>query len=215
MNSGASGERCRGTAEGVFEGGRIVHIESDDGVGAHGFKQACDVTCCHRIAGLGAPIFARIAQIGREYGDARGATVLERGDEKQQLAQLVVCALLGFAVKALQHEHVRAAHSFERAYFMLAILEFPLLVRCQRAIKCSGDRRAELGGRVQRKEARRLLCHRSYCRSPLRRSAHLLERVQQCPPRVGSASALAQCGGWANEGPEKPGGPLSLRFGPM
>ena len=126
----------------------------------------------HATAKLGAAVAAALdrplaAHEEREFEDGehkirpletvRGANVFvlqSLHGEAEQSANDKLCKLL-FFIAALKDGG--AAHSFERAYFMLAILEFPLLVRCQRAIKCSGDRRAELGGRVQRKEAQRLL----------------------------------------------------------
>jgi hypothetical protein len=64
----------------------------------------------------------------------RSPGVLERGNKEKQPAQLIVGALLSFAVEALQNEHIGAAHCLERAYLVLPILKFALLMRCQREL---------------------------------------------------------------------------------
>jgi hypothetical protein len=52
------------------------------------FKQACELTRRHWIAGLGAPMFARSTGTARA-GDMHGARVLERGDKEQQAAPIL------------------------------------------------------------------------------------------------------------------------------
>ena len=92
---GSSRESDGAASEGVLEGDRIVHLERDDHVRAHGFEHAGDVSRRHRIVGLGAAVFARIAQVRHDSRDTRGTGVLERPDEEQQPAELVVGAQVG------------------------------------------------------------------------------------------------------------------------
>ena len=65
------------------------------------FEQAGNVSGRHRIVGLGAAVLARIAQIGHDGRDPRRAGILERADEEQEPAQLVIGAHGRPAVQAL------------------------------------------------------------------------------------------------------------------
>ena len=98
------GQRHRRAAKGVLEGGRVVHVEGGDGIGPDGLEKARHIARGYRVVGFGAPVFARVAEIGNEGGHPRGAAVLQRADEEQKPAKLVIGALLrsrraGFAIQ--------------------------------------------------------------------------------------------------------------------
>ena len=128
---GSSRESDGATSKGVLEGDRIVHLERDDHVRAHGLEHAGDVSRRHRVVGLGAAVFAGVAQVRHDSRDARGTGVLERSDEEQQPAELVVGAQGGPAVQALDDIDILPEHRIERTRLVLAVLEVPLLMQRQ------------------------------------------------------------------------------------
>jgi len=128
-----------------------VHVEGDRGIGPHGFEQARHITRGHRVIGFGAPVFTCVAEIGHQRGHTRGPAIFECADEKQQAAKLVVGALLWSAVKALQHEDIRAANRLEGTRFMLPILKFALFVRSQGPAQRGRNCGAQFGSRMQGK----------------------------------------------------------------
>ena len=133
-------QRHRRAAKGVLEGCRIMHVQGDDGVRAYGREQTRHVARDHWIVGLCAPVLACVAEIRHQRRHSRGTAVPERADEEQEPAQLVIGALLGSAVQALQYENVGAAHRHEGTRLVFAILEFPLLMRRQRPVQRGGHR---------------------------------------------------------------------------
>jgi len=122
----------RAAAEGILERDRIVHVERHDPVGSDAFEQICEIARGHRIARLGAPVLARIAEIGRHRRYPRGARVFERADEEQEAAQLVGGALQGTAMQALDHIGIGPRDRVERARLVLAVLELAFLVGRER-----------------------------------------------------------------------------------
>ena len=63
---------------------------------------------------LGLLILARVGEVGHDGRHARGAVVLQRGDEHQQPAQLVVRAVGRAAVQAVHHIGIGAARVDQR-----------------------------------------------------------------------------------------------------
>ncbi|OFZ71178.1 MAG: hypothetical protein A2Z01_10205 [Betaproteobacteria bacterium RBG_16_58_11] len=86
------------------------------------------VAAADRVAGLAAPVLARIGQVGRDGGDAAGSSILQRADEKQQPHQLVVGAVARLAVQGVDDIHVLATDAFQRPGLVLAVLELALFV---------------------------------------------------------------------------------------
>jgi len=123
-----SGEGDGRAAEGILESGRIVHVQRHNRVGARGLEQGSDIAAGHRIVWLGAPVFSRIAEVRYHGGHLRSPRVLERTDEEQEPAELVVGALHRASVKALDDVDRHPANGDERPCLVFAILEFPLLV---------------------------------------------------------------------------------------
>ena len=70
------GERNCAAAEGILERCWIVNFESDNGVGPHRLKHACNITRRNRIIGFCPAIFPGVAQIGDNGGNAPRARVL-------------------------------------------------------------------------------------------------------------------------------------------
>ena len=58
-------------AKSVLIGSEVMNIHGQDTIGTHGFKQRRDIARCHRIAGLGFPVFACVAKVRNDGGHAR------------------------------------------------------------------------------------------------------------------------------------------------
>src|SRR3989344_64615 len=113
--------------EGVLESREIVYVHRDHAVGAHGLEYLRHVARRDRIARLGLRVFPGISQV-RDYGRyARGRSVFECADEKQQADQLVVYALFGGRIERLDDENILMADISERAGFVFAVFEIPFL----------------------------------------------------------------------------------------
>jgi hypothetical protein len=110
-----------------------MDVEGDDGVGSDCFKEARDIPYRHWILRFGAPVFTGVTQIWRHHGYAPGTAIFECADKEQKPAQLIIRALLGLAVQAVQYENVGAADCLERPSFVLAVIEFAMLMRSQRS----------------------------------------------------------------------------------
>jgi len=147
-------------AKAVLEGGEVVHVQGDHAVHPDGLEQARQIARGHRVARLGLAILARVAEVGHDRGDARRGGVLQRTDEKQQPAQLVVGALVRAAVERLHHVAVAAAHALQRSRLVLAVLEIALLVRAELGAELRRDALGERPRRIQRKQRQIALGHR-------------------------------------------------------
>src|SRR6185437_10752574 len=101
---------------------------------------------------FGAPILARISEIGDDRGDARGAGVLQRADEEYQPHELVIGALVRAAMGALHHINVIAGDVVERPHLVLAVLEAAFLVRGERHVQRRRQRAAEVGRGGEREQ---------------------------------------------------------------
>ena len=141
-------------AEGVLERDRIVNLERDDAIRPHRFEHAGDVTGGHRIVRLGATILSRITEVWHDGRDTGGACVLERPDEEQEPAELVVGRFRRTAVEALDDVDIGAADRVERAHLVLSVLERPLFMRSEIAAERLRDRLAEIGCCLQRKQSK-------------------------------------------------------------
>jgi hypothetical protein len=113
---------------------------------------AGDVSGGNRIVRLGAAILARIAQIGHDGRDPCRASVLDRADEEQEPAQLVIGAHGWPAVQALDHVNVAAHDRVQRPRLVLAVLELALLVQRQELAERIRDGLAKLGRCLEGKE---------------------------------------------------------------
>ena len=148
-----AGERDGAAAKGVLECHRVVNFERDDAVGPDRLEHSGNVAGGDRIVRLGATILARIAKVRHDRRDASGARVLERPDEEQQPAELVVGAFGRSAVKALDDVDIGAADGIERAHLVLAVLECALLMRGELLPERQRDGLAKIGGRFKREQA--------------------------------------------------------------
>ncbi len=126
-----------------------MHLERDHGVAADRLEKGCDVPRRHGVVRLGAAVLSCIAEIGRNRGDPPGSGILQRADEKQQPAELVVGALPRTAVKAMDHIDVGAGHGIERPCLVLAVLEIALFMRAERMRQQFADIASEIVGSVQ------------------------------------------------------------------
>src|ERR1019366_8160546 len=171
-------------AEGVLESGWIVHFERDDGVGADRLEHRRHVARGDRIESLRPSVLARVAEVGRNSRYPRGTGVLQRPDEEQKSAELVVGAANGPAVQRLDNEDIVAVDALERAGLVLAVLELAFLVRGQRLAEHRRHRRAQLGGVFKRKKAQSPLGHETLltAKQPINAPA----RAQaDCPRSIG------------------------------
>ena len=158
------GQRDGAAAERVLECDRVMDLERDDAIGPHRLEHARDVAGGDRIARLGATIFSRITEIWHDGRDTGGAGILQRPDEEQEPAELVVFRFRRAAVQALDDVDTRAVDRLERARLMLAVFEFPLFMRGHLAAERLRDCRAEDGRCLQREQSK------SRARTSLRRS---------------------------------------------
>ncbi len=141
----------RRAAEGILEGGEIMDIHGHNRVGAASLEEPGHVFRRDRVARLGAPVLARIAEIGDDRGHPLGAGVLERADEKQQPAEFVVRALLGVAVERMDHQGVLAAYLGERPGLVFAVFEPAFLVLGEHQVEMGRDPRAKIPRTFERK----------------------------------------------------------------
>ena len=93
-------------------------------------------------------------------GYPRGASVFQRSDKKQQSTELVIGALVGTAMKAMDHIYAGAANGVDWSGFMLAILEFALFIRAERVAKQISDITPKFIGPVQGKQPKRVTRNR-------------------------------------------------------
>ena len=78
--------------------------------------------------------------------------VLERADEKQEPAELVVGAFRRAAMEALHDVNIHPADGLERPRFVLAILELAFLMRRKRRAESRCDRFSQLRSCAQREQ---------------------------------------------------------------
>src|SRR5690606_25493046 len=135
-------------------------VQGDDAVHPDRLEQARQIARGHRVARLGLAIFARVAEVGHDRGDARRGGVLQRTDEEQQPAQLVVGALIRAAVERLHDVAVAAAHALQRSGLVLAVLEIALLVRAELGAELRHDALGERPRRIQREQRETAFGHR-------------------------------------------------------
>src|SRR5262249_54171504 len=147
-------------AEGVFERRGIVDFDRHYRIAADRLEQTGHVAGRDRIPRLGAPVLARVAEIGRDGRDARGAGIFERADEEQQPTELVVGAFGGAAVEALHNINIGVADVLQWAALVLAVFEIPLLVRGQRLSESLRDAFAEFRRGLQRKKPKPIAARR-------------------------------------------------------
>ena len=131
-----------------------MNLERDDAIRPHRLEHAGDVTRRDRIVRLGAPILSRITEIWHDGRDTGGAGVLERPDEKQEPAELVVGRFRRTAVEALDDVDIGAVDRVERTHLVLAVLEFPLFMRSELAAERLRDCLAEVGCCLQREQSK-------------------------------------------------------------
>jgi hypothetical protein len=160
-----------------------MDLQRHNRLGTDGFEQLRDVSRGHWIMRFGAAIFAGVTQIGRHNGHARGASIPERTDEKQEPAQLVIGAFARSSVQALQNIDVSVADDIKRPDLVLAVLEIPLLMCGERLAENTGNGLAELGGRRRSEDPQPLLRHRSLLRHAFikLREPTCIKRARQSP----------------------------------
>jgi len=128
-----------------------VYLERDDGIATDRLEKCRDITCRHWIVRLGAAVLSRIAEIRRDRGHPPGPGVFQRADEKQQSAELVVGALVGVPVKAMDHVDVGPCNGVEWSRLMLAVFKIPLFMRAKGMRQQLADMASKIVGSVQGK----------------------------------------------------------------
>ena len=115
-----------------------------------------DVAQRDRVALLGAPVLARVAEIRQAGGDPPGATVLHAGNEEQQPAQPVVGAARFISAQGLHDEHFTTADAHQWPRLVLAAFELALLHRRKGDSERIGETPGERprGGRRENKGCR-------------------------------------------------------------
>ena len=141
-------------AEGVVEGGPVVHLQRHHAVHPHGFEKLAHVAGGDRIVVLGAAILAGVGQVGQQGGDPGGAGVPHRGDEKQQRQQLVVDRGVVVAEQGVQHIDITTANTLQRPGLVFAIAEIPVFVFRQADVQLFRHRLAERLAALQSEQYR-------------------------------------------------------------
>ena len=131
-----------------------MHLERDHGIGPDRLEKRSDIARRYWIVRLGTAILSRITEVWRDGGYSPGASILQRSDEKQQPAELVVGALPRASVKAMDHVYVGAGNGIEWPRLVLAIFEIPFLMRAKRVCEQLTDISPELVGTVQGEQSK-------------------------------------------------------------
>jgi hypothetical protein len=97
----------------------------------------------------------RIAKVGSDHRHPFGAGILQRADEKNEPAKLVIGALRRPAVKAVNYMNIGAPHRIQRTNLMLPILKLPFFVAIERAPQALCNSAAEIVAALKREKPQR------------------------------------------------------------
>jgi hypothetical protein len=144
----------------VLKGRKVVDVQRNGMIDAHGLEQGRYIPCRYGVSGLTLAILPRIAQIGNHGCDTGGRCVTQRAEEEQQTTQLVVDALMGIAIQGLNDKHVLASNTHQGPGFVLSVFEFSLFVQTQRSLQMRTHLFTEVPACIQGKHCQVRVIHR-------------------------------------------------------
>lgn len=149
-------DMLRAAAEGILECSEIVHFDRNDGVASDCLEEFRDVFRRHWVARLRPAVLPRIAKIRGDGGDAFGSGILQRSDEKEQPAELVIDAACGIAMGGVDDIDIMSTDVGKRPNLMLTILEVTLFECEKRHLHARARTSSVVARGVNRKEADRM-----------------------------------------------------------